>query len=107
MDLHNYIILFVNTCVGICVGAGVLLLGELFGRKGKASPEATKTMGRPGPAILLFFFVFFGAVCLIPWVVIYRQCAQVGFSLFLPFLSFILVIGLALLYALKKGSLEK
>ena len=109
-------------CLAVLFSFGMLVLSVIFGKKGKRSPikdtpyecgmlpigEATTRLSVKFYLVAMLFILFdIEVVFLYPWAVIYKEMLRQNASLILgSMLSFLAVLFVGYVYALKKGAFD-
>lgn len=119
--LESYIPVIMQTCIALGFAATMLGMSLLLGKKGRknATKESAyecgmKPVGEGSPRFSVKFylvamlFVIFDieVVFLYPWAVQFRDLVHVGPMAFWSVFSFIGILAVAYVYALKKGALN-
>jgi NADH-quinone oxidoreductase subunit A len=116
-----YLPVFIMIAVALAVGVGMFVATSVLGPKNMTAEKAipyesgSLTMGgldvRPSVKFFLtaILFVVFDieAVFLYPWAGLFRQLVErLGWYGFVEMLTFLIILGLTLVYAWRKGALE-
>ena len=121
-QLQQYLPVLMLFCLAVLFSFGMLVLSVIFGKKGKRSPikdtpyecgmlpigEATTRLSVKFYLVAMLFILFdIEVVFLYPWAVIYKEMLQQNASLILgSMLSFLAVLFVGYVYALKKGAFD-
>jgi NADH-quinone oxidoreductase subunit A len=121
-ELRQYLPVLMLGGLAVAFSFGMLILSVLLGKKGKRSPikdtayECGMLPVGDGSArlsvkfyLVAMLFILFDieVVFLYPWAVVYKQMLQDNAALiFGSMLSFLAILGVGYVYALKKGAFD-
>jgi len=121
-QLREYVPVLMLGVLAVIFSFGMLLLSVLLGKKGKRTPikdtpyecgmlpvgEGSTRMSVKFYLVAMLFILFdIEVVFLYPWAVIYKQMLKENSALILgSMLSFLAVLFVGYLYALKKGAFD-
>jgi len=121
-QLREYVPVLMLGVLAVIFSFGMLLLSVLLGKKGKRTPikdtpyecgmlpvgEGSTRMSVKFYLVAMLFILFdIEVVFLYPWAVIYKQMLRENSALILgSMLSFLAVLFVGYLYALKKGAFD-
>ena len=122
LQLREYVPVLMLGVLAVIFSFGMLLLSVLLGKKGKRTPikdtpyecgmlpvgEGSTRMSVKFYLVAMLFILFdIEVVFLYPWAVIYKQMLKENSALILgSMLSFLAVLFVGYLYALKKGAFD-
>ncbi len=119
--LTDYSFILLHLVVAVGFAASALLVSVLLGKSGKRNPtkDSAYECGMPaeGPAqprfsvkfyLVAMLFILFDLeiVFMYPWAVVFRDLIKVSPTVFLSMLSFIVILLVGYIYALRKGALD-
>ena len=119
--LQNYLPVLMQTCAALGFCAIMLGMSVLLGKKGRSNPIKETPyecgmlpVGEGSPRfsikfyVLAMLFVLFDieVVFLYPWAVQFRELVQDSAMAFWSICGFVGILGVAYIYALKKGALN-
>ena len=119
--LHEYLPLLLQVFVAIGFAASALLVSALVGKTGKRTPAkdmpyecgmVPQGSGQPRFSVkfylvaMLFILFDLEIVFMYPWAVVYKEAVAKSTVIFWSMLSFISILMVGYVYALKKGVLE-
>ena len=119
--LRDYLPVLLQVAVAIGFAASALIVSVLVGKSGKRTPakdmpyecgmipqgEATPRFSVKFYLVAMLFILFdLEIVFMYPWAVVYREMIAHGTTIFWSMLSFISILMVGYLYALKKGALD-
>jgi len=119
--LHEYLPLLLQVIVAIGFAASALLVSALVGKTGKRTPAkdmpyecgmVPQGSGQPRFSVkfylvaMLFILFDLEIVFMYPWAVVYKEAVAKSTVIFWSMLSFISILMVGYVYALKKGVLE-
>ncbi len=119
--LHEYLPLLLQVIVAIGFAASALLVSALVGKTGKRTPAKDlpyecgmlpQGSGQPRFSVkfylvaMLFILFDLEIVFMYPWAVVYKEAVAKSTVIFWSMLSFISILMVGYVYALKKGVLE-
>ena len=119
--LHEYLPILLQIVVAILFAASALFVSVLVGKTGKRTPAKDTAYecgmipqgeGHPRFSVkfylvaMLFILFDLEIVFMYPWAVAYREAIKESGSIFWSMLSFISILMVGYVYALKKGALE-
>ena len=119
--LHEYLPLLLQVIVAIGFAASALLVSTLVGKTGKRTPAkdmpyecgmVPQGSGQPRFSVkfylvaMLFILFDLEIVFMYPWAVVYKEAVAKSTVIFWSMLSFISILMVGYVYALKKGVLE-
>ncbi|HEY4283325.1 MAG TPA: NADH-quinone oxidoreductase subunit A [Chthoniobacterales bacterium] len=119
--LRDYLPVLLQIAVAIGFAAGALIVSVLVGQSGRRT-KAKDTpyecgmipMGEAPPRFsvkfylvaMLFILFDLEIVFMYPWAVVYREAITHSFTIFWSMLSFISILMVGYIYAIKKGALD-
>lgn len=121
MQIADYYPIFVQICLATGIGAIILAVSHIFGKRGTATAiknsayECGMLAEGPGHArfavkfyvtAMLFILFDIEVVFLLPWVMVFREFLAVQLPILLPIFFFLGVLVLGLFYELRKGAIE-
>lgn len=120
--LKDYLPVLIQIVVAVGFAASALLFSVLLGRSAKTTPTKDtpyecgmlpETKGQPRFAVkfylvaMLFILFDLEVVFMYPWAVVFREfVATQGMSIFWSMLSFVGILTVGYIYAIKKGVLN-
>jgi len=119
--LHEYLPLLLQVIVAIGFAASALLVSTLVGKTGKRTPAkdmpyecgmVPQGSGQPRFSVkfylvaMLFILFDIEIVFMYPWAVAYKEAIATSSLIFWSMLSFISILMVGYVYALKKGALD-
>ena len=119
--LREYLPVLLQIVVAIGFAASALLVSVLVGKTGTRSPlkdspyecgMLPQGAGQPRFSVkfylvaMLFILFDLEIVFMYPWAVVYREAIAHGTTIFWSMLSFISILMLGYIYAIKKGALD-
>ena len=119
--LHEYLPLLLQVIVAIGFAASALLVSALVGKTGKRTPAkdmpyecgmVPQGSGQPRFSVkfylvaMLFILFDIEIVFMYPWAVAYKEAIATSSLIFWSMLSFISILMVGYVYALKKGALD-
>ena len=119
--ISDYLPIFIFIIVAILFAASTLVVSAITSQKAKTNPAKddayecglppiTKSYTRFSVKFYLvaMLFILFDVevVFLYPWAVVYKEMIQEGLTIFFSMLTFLGVLFLGFLYALKKGAFD-
>ena len=119
--LHEYLPVLLQIVVVVLFAASALLVSVLVGKTGKRTRAKDTAyecgmipQGERQPRFsvkfylvaMLFILFDIEIVFMYPWAVVYRDAIKQGSIIFWSMLSFITILMVGYVYALKKGALE-
>ena len=121
-QLREYIPVLMLGVLAIVFSFGTLVLSVVLGKKGKRTPikdtayecgmlpvgQGTTRLSVKFYLVAMLFILFdIEVIFLYPWAVIYREMLKIDAGLILgSMLSFLAILGIGYLYALKKGAFD-
>lgn len=121
MTLAAYLPILLQVLIALAIAVGILVASHLFGQRARgnymkdAPYECGIPMeGKPHPRFALKFYVVamlfilfdIEVVFMIPWVLVFREFLANNIAILTPVLFFILVLGVGLVYEMKKKALR-
>jgi len=122
LQLREYVPVLMLGVLAVIFSFGMLLLSVLLGKKGKRTPikdtpyecgmlpigQGTARLSVKFYVVAMLFILFdIEVVFLYPWAVVYKQMLKENSALILgSMISFLAVLFIGYLYALKKGALD-
>jgi len=122
LQLREYVPVLMLGILAVIFSFGMLLLSVLLGKKGKRTPikdtpyecgmlpvgQGTARLSVKFYVVAMLFILFdIEVVFLYPWAVVYKQMLKENAALILgSMFSFLAVLFVGYLYALKKGALD-
>jgi NADH-quinone oxidoreductase subunit A len=122
LQLREYVPVLMLGILAVIFSFGMLLLSVLLGKKGKRTPikdtpyecgmlpvgQGTARLSVKFYVVAMLFILFdIEVVFLYPWAVVYKQMLKENSALILgSMISFLAVLLIGYLYALKKGALD-
>jgi len=122
LQLREYVPVLMLGVLAVIFSFGMLLLSVLLGKKGKRTPikdtpyecgmlpvgQGTARLSVKFYVVAMLFILFdIEVVFLYPWAVVYKQMLKENSALILgSMFSFLAVLFIGYLYALKKGALD-
>jgi len=122
LQLREYVPVLMLGILAVIFSFGMLLLSVLLGKKGKRTPikdtpyecgmlpvgQGTARLSVKFYVVAMLFILFdIEVVFLYPWAVVYKQMLKENSALILgSMISFLAVLFIGYLYALKKGALD-
>jgi len=122
LQLREYVPVLMLGVLAVIFSFGMLLLSVLLGKKGKRTPikdtpyecgmlpvgQGTARLSVKFYVVAMLFILFdIEVVFLYPWAVVYKQMLKENAALILgSMFSFLAVLFIGYLYALKKGALD-
>jgi len=122
LQLREYVPVLMLGILAVIFSFGMLLLSVLLGKKGKRTPikdtpyecgmlpvgQGTARLSVKFYVVAMLFILFdIEVVFLYPWAVVYKQMLKENAALILgSMFSFLAVLFIGYLYALKKGALD-
>ena len=119
--LHEYLPILLQIVVAILFAASALFVSVLVGKTGKRTPAKDTAYecgmipqgeGHPRFSVkfylvaMLFILFDLEIVFMYPWAVVYRDAIKQSGLIFWSMLSFITILMVGYVYALKKGALD-
>ncbi len=119
--LHEYLPILLQIVVAILFAASALFVSVLVGKTGKRTPAKDTAYecgmipqgeGHPRFSVkfylvaMLFILFDLEIVFMYPWAVVYRDAIKQSSVIFWSMLSFITILMVGYVYALKKGALD-
>ncbi len=119
--IHEYLPILLHILVAIGFAAGALLVSVLLGKAGKRSPVKDSAyecgmlpQGEAQPRFsvkfylvaMLFILFDLEIVFMYPWAVVYRESIVQSKTILWSMLSFVSILMVGYVYALKKGALD-
>jgi len=119
--LHEYLPILLQIVVAILFAASALFVSVLVGKTGKRTPAKDTAYecgmipqgeGHPRFSVkfylgaMLFILFDLEIVFMYPWAVVYRDAIKQSSVIFWSMLSFIMILMVGYVYALKKGALD-
>ena len=120
--MKEYLPILLQVIIAIGFAASALIISVILGKAGKrnATKDSAYECGMPaeGPAqprfsvkfyLVAMLFILFDIeiVFMYPWAVVYREfLVQHGSSIFWSMLSFVSILTVGYVYAIKKGALD-
>ncbi len=119
--LHEYLPILLQIVVAILFAASALFVSDLVGKTGKRTPAKDTAYecgmipqgeGHPRFSVkfylvaMLFILFDLEIVFMYPWAVVYRDAIKQSSVIFWSMLSFITILMVGYVYALKKGALD-
>jgi NADH-quinone oxidoreductase subunit A len=119
--LHEYLPILLQIVVAILFAASALFVSVLVGKTGKRTPAKDTAYecgmipqgeGHPRFSVkfylvaMLFILFDLEIVFMYPWAVVYRDAIRQSGLIFWSMLSFITILMVGYVYALKKGALD-
>ena len=119
--LREYLPILLQILVAIGFAGSALLISVLVGKTGKRTPVKDMPyecgmvpQGEPQPRFsvkfylvaMLFILFDLEIVFMYPWAVVYRDAIKHGSVIFWSMLSFISILMVGYVYALRKGALD-
>ncbi|PYK41808.1 MAG: NADH-quinone oxidoreductase subunit I [Verrucomicrobia bacterium] len=119
--LHEYLPILLQIVVAILFAASALFVSVLVGKTGKRTPAKDTAYecgmipqgeGHPRFSVkfylvaMLFILFDLEIVFMYPWAVVYRDAIKQSDLIFWSMLSFITILMVGYVYALKKGALD-
>lgn len=117
----EYLPIGIQILFAIGFAVATLVFTALTGKKGKANPSkdmayecGLKPLAEPHPRFSVKFylvamlFILFDVevVFLFPWAVVYKELLKEGMAIFYAMLSFLGILFVGFLYAVRKGALD-
>ena len=120
--MKEYLPIFLQVVVAIGFAASALIVSVILGRSAKTNPTkdsayecGMKPIGDAQPRFsvkfylvaMLFILFDIEIVFMYPWAVVYREfIVQHGSSIFFSMLSFVGILTVGYVYAIRKGALD-
>jgi NADH-quinone oxidoreductase subunit A len=119
--IREYLPVFLQVLVAIGFAASALLVSVLLGKAGRRTPAKDTPyecgmipQGKVQPRFsvkfylvaMLFILFDLEIVFMYPWAVVYKEAIAHGSTIFWSMLSFISILMVGYVYALKKGALD-
>ena len=119
--ISDYLPIAILIVVAIAFAAGVLIFSALTSQKARSNPAKDLAYECGLPALtgaharfsvkfylvaMLFILFDIEVVFLYPWAVVYKEMIREGMTVFFSMLTFLGVLFIGFLYALKKGALD-
>ncbi len=119
--IHDYLPIAIQIVVAILFSGAVLIVSSLTSQKAKTNPakDAAYECGlKPltGPharfsvkfylVAMLFILFDIEVVFLYPWAVVYKEMLRESMAIFFSMLTFLGILFVGFLYAVKKGALD-
>jgi NADH-quinone oxidoreductase subunit A len=119
--MHEYVPIVLHIGIALALVAGMLIVPPIIGKKGQTNPAKDSAYECGLPALtggrvrfsvkfylvaILFILFDIEVVFLYPWAVVYRDMLRDGLTIFWSMLSFLGILFIGLLYAIRKGALD-
>ena len=119
--IRDYLPILLQAIVAVGFAVGTLIASVLFGKAGKRSKVKDTAyecgmlpQGDAQPRFsvkfylvaMLFILLAIEIVFMYPWAVVYRDMIQYGGTVFWSMFSFVAILTVGYVYALKKGALN-
>ena len=117
----EYLPVAIQIVVAVAFAAAVLVVSALTSKKAKSNPSKDTAYECGLPPIseahvrfsvkfylvaMLFILFDIEVVFLYPWAVVYKEMLREGMTIFFSMLSFLGILFVGFLYAVKKGALD-
>ena len=121
MTLRDYLPILLQVVIAIGFAASALALSVLLGKSGRRTPAKDTAYecgmipqgeGQPRFSVkfylvaMLFILFDLEIVFMYPWAVVYKDVIRQSSTIFWSMLSFIFILMVGYVYALKKGALD-
>jgi NADH-quinone oxidoreductase subunit A len=119
--IHEYLPVLLQIIVAIGFAVSALIMSALLGKTGQRTPTKDTAyecgmipQGEPQPRFsvkfylvaMLFILFDLEIVFMYPWAVVYKEAIQHSAVIFWSMLSFIAILMVGYIYAVKKGALD-
>lgn len=119
--LSDYLPIAILIVMAVAVAAGMLIFSALTSQTARSNPDKNKAYECGLPPLtdaharfsvkfylvaMLFILFDIEVVFLYPWAVVYKEMIREGLTIFFSMLTFLGILFLGFLYALKKGALD-
>jgi NADH-quinone oxidoreductase subunit A len=119
--IHEYLPVLLQIIVAIGFAVSALIMSALLGKTGRRTPTKDTAyecgmipQGEPQPRFsvkfylvaMLFILFDLEIVFMYPWAVVYKEAIKHSAAIFWSMLSFIAILMVGYIYAVKKGALD-
>lgn len=119
--MPEYLPIAFHILVALALTAGLLIVPPIIGKKGRPNPAKDSAYECGLPALsggrlrfpvkfylvaILFILFDIEVVFLYPWAVVYREMIRESLTIFWSMLSFLGILFVGFLYAVRKGALD-
>ncbi len=119
--IEDYLPIFFLLLIAVAIAAGSLIISAITGQKAKvnAAKDSPYECGLPPITeahvrfsvkfyLVAMLFILFDieVVFLYPWAVVYKEMLKEGMTIFYSMFSFLGILFVGFLYALKKGAFD-